>query len=202
MEDDEPTRSQQRAGTRERLVEATIELLSEGGFEAVSIRSVTARAGVNSALVNYYFGTKRELLVEAATTASLRAFEEPGSMLIEAEDPIDGIRAAVGWLANVSGSNPLLPVVAESAVRALRDPDLRTAIGGGLAGFRDRFARRLEAALDKEGSARQIDADGLAVVITALVDGLLIHRLLDPDLDLDAAVSALTAMLEPFGEGP
>lgn len=179
-----------------------MELLAEGGFEAVSIRSVTARAGVNSALVNYYFGTKRELLVEAAATASMQAFAEPAAMLVGAESPIEGIRAAVDWLAGVSGKDPRLPVVAEATVRALRDPDLRAAIAGGLAQFREELGKRLAAASEEGSEESRVDPDGLAVVITALIDGLLIHRLLDPELDLEAGLAALTTMLAQDEERP
>ena len=38
-----------------RLVEATIELLLEGGLRAVTTRAVTQRAGVGTGLLNHYF---------------------------------------------------------------------------------------------------------------------------------------------------
>jgi len=50
--------------TRARLLAATERLVSEKGFEAVSLRAITREAGTNLAAVNYHFGNKRALLLE------------------------------------------------------------------------------------------------------------------------------------------
>jgi AcrR family transcriptional regulator len=43
------------------IIRAAIELFAEKGFEGSSIRDLAARAGVNVAMVNYYFGSKDKL---------------------------------------------------------------------------------------------------------------------------------------------
>jgi AcrR family transcriptional regulator len=187
-------------GRRDRLLEAAIELLCEGGFEAVTIRSVAARAGVNSALISYYFGSKRELLVESASAASMRAFAEPAEMVLSAADPVEGIRSAIDWLAGTGGEDPQLRVAAETMVRAMREPDLREAIAAGVAMLRQEIAQRLAGDAESGTSRRALDPAGFSLVLTALFDGLLLHRLLDPELDLVAATATLTAMVEPDGE--
>ena len=48
--------------TRKRLLEATEWLFIECGYEAMSLRHVTARAGANLAAVNYHFGSKEALM--------------------------------------------------------------------------------------------------------------------------------------------
>ena len=49
------------AGTKERLLDAAEALFMEHGFEATSLRLITAAAEVNLAAVNYHFGSKEEL---------------------------------------------------------------------------------------------------------------------------------------------
>jgi AcrR family transcriptional regulator len=49
------------AVTKDRILDAAEELFMEHGFEATSLRSITAAAGVNLAAVNYHFGSKEEL---------------------------------------------------------------------------------------------------------------------------------------------
>lgn len=49
--------------TRQRLLEAAELLFSEEGFDAVSVRDITEKAGANVAAVNYHFNS-REHLVE------------------------------------------------------------------------------------------------------------------------------------------
>lgn len=48
--------------TKERLLEAAEELFARDGFERVSVRAITARAGANVAAVNYHFGSRRGLV--------------------------------------------------------------------------------------------------------------------------------------------
>jgi AcrR family transcriptional regulator len=50
--------------TRRRLLEATEWLFIDGGYEAMSLRHITARAGANLAAVNYHFGSKEALMQE------------------------------------------------------------------------------------------------------------------------------------------
>jgi AcrR family transcriptional regulator len=50
--------------TRTRILDAAEELFMQHGFEGTSMRSLTAKAGVNLAAVNYHFGSK-DALIEA-----------------------------------------------------------------------------------------------------------------------------------------
>src|SRR3954469_5120618 len=52
------------------LVGATIETLQERGFARTSSRAVAERAGVNQALVFYYFGSFDDLLLAALERVS------------------------------------------------------------------------------------------------------------------------------------
>ena len=47
---------------KDRILNAAERIFTEQGLEAVSLRAVTAEAGVNIAAVNYYFGSKAALL--------------------------------------------------------------------------------------------------------------------------------------------
>lgn len=46
---------------REQIIEAATELFAVKGFEATSIRELAAKAEVNIAMINYYFGSKDKL---------------------------------------------------------------------------------------------------------------------------------------------
>jgi AcrR family transcriptional regulator len=55
------------ADTKTRILDAAELLFMEHGFEATSLRQLTAAAGVNLAAVNYHFGSKEELFQAVLT---------------------------------------------------------------------------------------------------------------------------------------
>ncbi|GAA3088473.1 TetR/AcrR family transcriptional regulator [Streptosporangium carneum] len=57
-------RHRDREGTRRRILDAACRLFAELGYEQVTMRLISAEADANIALINRYFGTKRELFAE------------------------------------------------------------------------------------------------------------------------------------------
>lgn len=57
-----PAESPDSASTRDRIVDVAERLFAEHGYNGVSLRTITATAGVNMAAVHYYFRTKEGLL--------------------------------------------------------------------------------------------------------------------------------------------
>lgn len=48
--------------SKEKIIETATELFSRNGFENTSVRDIAGGAGVNVAMINYYFGSKEKLL--------------------------------------------------------------------------------------------------------------------------------------------
>lgn len=61
----DPTRDAK--DTKDRIMDAAEALFLDHGFEATSLRQITAAAGVNLAAVNYHFGSKEELFQAVLT---------------------------------------------------------------------------------------------------------------------------------------
>lgn len=51
--------------TKERILNATLDMIKEEEFEQITIRKVASRSNTNIALINYYFGSKDALINEA-----------------------------------------------------------------------------------------------------------------------------------------
>lgn len=62
-----------RSSTKEKILDVAEGLFAEYGFNDTSLRTITSKAGVNLASVNYHFGDKKTL-VRAALNRYLEAF--------------------------------------------------------------------------------------------------------------------------------
>ncbi len=63
-------RLEERATVRDRIILATVDCIERDGLDAVTVRAIAKEAGVNTAAVNYYFGTK-DRLIEATLSRTL-----------------------------------------------------------------------------------------------------------------------------------
>ncbi|MEU4499055.1 helix-turn-helix domain-containing protein [Streptomyces sp. NPDC023998] len=90
-----------RRRSRERLLQATVELVGERGYEATTLADIADRAGSARGLVSYYFPGKRQLLQSAVhrlmhLTLAAALEREPGTddgreLLARAIDAILGL---------------------------------------------------------------------------------------------------------------
>ena len=54
-------KTEQDPSTAEKILEAALELFATNDFNGVSIKDISRRSGVNSALISYHFGGKKQL---------------------------------------------------------------------------------------------------------------------------------------------
>jgi TetR/AcrR family transcriptional regulator, cholesterol catabolism regulator len=147
-----------QSATRHRLLDAARELATEGGYEAVGVRSVAARAGVSAPTAYLYFSSKDHILVDVLvelvgqTTATLSARPRPGGSAVERA--VATLRRAVQNVekepnlyvaltrAYIAGSPEVAHarVALESSTRRWID----LALGDGEVGNRDAIVRILE----------------------------------------------------------
>ncbi|MFF3711373.1 TetR/AcrR family transcriptional regulator [Streptomyces phaeochromogenes] len=73
---------------RDRILAAAREEFSERGYEKTSVRGIAKAAGVDSALVHHYFGTKEQVFESSIEVAFGPLLSAPGSI---AEGPLDGV---------------------------------------------------------------------------------------------------------------
>lgn len=78
--------SESEAATKNLVFVAAERLFALHGFQNVSVRDITAAAGVNLASVNYHFGSKDALLFEIFKRRTAELNRERAKMLHEAND--------------------------------------------------------------------------------------------------------------------
>ncbi|TVR04781.1 MAG: TetR/AcrR family transcriptional regulator [Spirochaetaceae bacterium] len=121
-----------RAATEQRLVQATIELIRDSGFDAVGVNAIAERAGVSKVLIYRYFGDYAGLLravaeelkgfdpdLAASIVGRLGADATPGSLLrttvLALRDMVTGdelMKRLLMW--ELSAQNELTTALCES----------------------------------------------------------------------------------------
>ncbi|MDR9450006.1 MAG: TetR/AcrR family transcriptional regulator [Acidimicrobiia bacterium] len=187
--------------TRRKILDAAALLIAELGWSDVTTRRIAERAGVNNALIHYYFGTKEALLIEAASTMFAEEFEGPMTRMAAARTFGDGLRAFVDYLRVIEEHGPGVTVSVEALLRGVRDEAVRAWIEVVLGSARQLLEQLVTAAQGRGELPADLDIRGAAVVLAALLDGLVLYRLVSPDLDLDAVESSLLAMMAASPKG-
>ncbi|WP_435792425.1 TetR/AcrR family transcriptional regulator [Amycolatopsis tolypomycina] len=164
----------QGEAVRQRLIAAAIELIPERGWTAVSTRVLAERAGVTPSVVHYHFASVQAVLVDAVLGAMRTVAGGFESQLATAGTPDELVDAVVAAVQPYTGTDHLSLLFVEAYLAATRDDRLRDGIAGVLADLRGALGRRLR----QLGVA---DAEGVAAVLAAAIDGLLLHRAVDPD---------------------
>lgn len=160
-------------GTRERLLEAAIECLETRGYARTTTREIVAAADAHLPAVNYYFGSKERLLHEATARAMVRWSQATlvATEALATQDPRSRLQVSVErFLAAVRGDRAGIVAAVEAFAQAERDD-----------GLRDRLACSyddLRAAIALGGDD---DSRAVASVLIALLDGLALQCLIDPD---------------------
>lgn len=89
--------TEQNEGRRTEMLRAAAELICERGFGDTRIADVAKRAGVSSALVIYYFGTRDRLLVDALRYSEESFYEAAEKMLAEVHSLRERLSLLIRW---------------------------------------------------------------------------------------------------------
>ena len=103
-------RAEQRAETRQRIVDAAAEAFAELGFRAASTREIAKRAGTNQGLITYHFRNKDELWRAAAGQIfeQLRSRLEERLAALEDAEPRERARESVRTFVRFAAEHPEL----------------------------------------------------------------------------------------------
>ena len=94
--------------TEQKIFDAATELFLEKGVDRTSVREIASRAGINLALMNYYFRSK-ENLFDAIFTRLVQKNSEELIRILDSDLPLnDKVRQYVGVYIDMLSDNPLL----------------------------------------------------------------------------------------------
>ncbi|MGH3929559.1 MAG: TetR/AcrR family transcriptional regulator [Pseudonocardiaceae bacterium] len=189
-----PTAAERGREVRQRLVRTAGELIAERGWTAVSTRVLAQRAGVAPGLVHYHFASLQALLTEAALSVLRDLADSLGQLLASVQTPDDALDLILRSLDSYDWQDPTSLLFSETYLAATRDEGLRQAVGALIADFCQQLAQWL----GEHGVAAPQDT---AAVLAAALDGVMLHRALNPGLTSVTVAPVLRRILTPAVTG-
>ena len=166
---------------RDELLEGALRCLERLPPERITARAIAAESGANAASIAYHFGSKDNLVTEAAITGLDRWLEEIAESLgdVPAVDPATRYRRAREAMERTRLRHAgLARTFLAALAMAQHDERVRELITAGFARTRPSVARLLGLGDDRA-------ADDAAGLVLSLFYGLLFQTLLDPDLAIE-----------------
>ncbi|HVE96560.1 MAG TPA: TetR/AcrR family transcriptional regulator [Pseudonocardiaceae bacterium] len=175
---------------RLQLLSAAAELIAELGWSAVSTRVLAARAGVTPGLVHYHFPSLQALLRDAALGMISDLLSGIESIFDDARALDRGVEMMLGSLDAYTGCDRTSLLFTETYLAAIRDETLRIELIALVDEFRRKLARWL--------SEHHVKTpDETAAVLAAAIDGVMLHRTLNPQLTSSAVTPVLCRLIAP-----
>ncbi len=157
------------------ILDATLALLSEDGYDRLSIARVAARAGVAKATVYRRWPSKLPLVIEAFNQLPMLSTPDTGHLQ---DDLMELLRSFVDILA----TTPLAYVLPILAGECAHDPDLSALLAPHLAARRQPLIAVLERAVSRSELPPDMDLEAAA----DLIMGPIVTRLFFTGADLRA----------------
>ena len=183
-----------RVTHRELLLDAARACLEEKGYARTTARDLVAASGTNLASIGYHFGSKEALLNEAIGNAFAEWTDEVNRVVREtpADAPLE--RLLEGWremLGRTEANRPLIVANMEAMAQVARSPELREKMAGAYEQCRVKISAVVRESLTEDA---RVDADVVASFIIAVVDGITLQHMADPERAPtgDQLVEALT----------
>ncbi|EHB56452.1 regulatory protein TetR [Mycolicibacterium rhodesiae JS60] len=172
---------------RIQMLRAAAELICERGFSETRISDVAKRAGVSSALVIYYFGTRDRLLVDALRYSEESFYEAAEQMLAEVPSLRDRLSLLIQWTCVPEGTNEIPGAWGlwfDLWAQAFRHDEVKA----GRVELDARWRRMIVDAVESAELEADVDPKMFALEFSALLDGLSIQVALeDPEVDSQVA---------------
>jgi AcrR family transcriptional regulator len=174
------------------MLRAAAELICERGFGDTRIADVAKRAGVSSALVIYYFGTRDRLLVDALRHSEESFYEAAEKMLAETPSVHERLSLLIKWTCVPTADNEIPGAWGlwfDLWAQAFRHDEVKA----GRSELDARWRGMIMEAVKSDEVDSDVDVRMFALEFSALLDGLSIQVALE-DPEVDSALAYEIAM--------
>ena len=180
------------ATSREQLLTAAARVFARAGYHGASMSEIAAEAGFSKGALYWSFASKEELFF-----ALLDELDEQLRALIAASASQERTgELSRGISAVLTDAREVVLLFHEYSALAVRDPKVAARYAGRNARLREEIATAVRRRHETIGVPLAIPAEDLATALIALVDGLSIQQLTEPDAVPEELFGQIAALIE------
>ncbi|GLR13059.1 hypothetical protein GCM10007907_18490 [Chitinimonas prasina] len=186
--------------TRDRILDAAARVFANKSYLGASLDEVAADAGLTKGAVYWHFKSKSDLFFALLDSRFQQEYDEhlPAALARDAAhtDPKDGLKELLGGVVDRVKQDPDWPRLFLEFMGQARDPDVRNRLATA---YQDSW--RMSAGLiahqhQLRGQQPPADPELLAIFWSALMDGLIMAWLVNPErIQLDSLMPRMVDML-------
>jgi len=198
---DHHARNRNPEQTLERLTEAALVLFGQYGYERTTIDHIVSHAGLSKGAFYNHFSSKEEMFIYLLEQRLKSNQQRIQSLYGQETHPGKWLRSLLqGLLAVADRDKQWAMLSIEFMLRGMRDERLGSRLALLHEDWRHLIADKLRATEAYQSGRITSDPDTIAAAVMAMIDGLIIHSALEPQLMLQMRIEQLVEQLVGTGE--
>jgi AcrR family transcriptional regulator len=184
------------------IVEATMRVLARQGYAHTSLMDIAKEVGMSKGAVHYHFPTKEALMAQVLQTACDEVATRTRGAWTQSDNPVEALRSSLRELWRVRAQlSDEAKVVADLLAQSLHDHTLRAPLATYYRFASQQVQEHLNEHLATLGLKPKLDAEKIPRLLHALLDGLLMQKIVDPEaIQEEFVIEALETMAQALFE--
>jgi AcrR family transcriptional regulator len=188
---------------RTEILEAAVKCFTEKGFHNTTMQDIYETTDLSPGAVYNYFSSKEDIVIAAVKEFSDWSISSLDSLI--AENPDESlIKVIQFWLALIkqNGTSQSISIQLDFYSEATRNNSIREAVVKSQAATHEKLIELIKKNQQSGVLNPGLDALAIARAIMGMVFGIMIHKSLDPETDLDAFEMVCEALLDGTFSSP
>jgi len=172
-----PGSTEEGQRSRDRVLQAAVELITEAGIDQVRVAEIARRASMSSGQVMYYFTSKEHILLEALAWQDNRDFIRTRAAVESAKGAWRQLERFVGLYLPAGPADPTWILWIEAWARAPHNRQVSQFLEDLFSPWREALAAIVTGGIDEGVFAPSEVIDDFTIRFTAMLDGFALLRL-------------------------
>ena len=167
---------------RAQILEAALECFATRGYHTATMDDLVRTSGLSKGTLYWHFSSKEEVFLALFDRFVEEFFDVWSQLETEGRSSLETVRTLGEIFVDRLVSDPI-PLGAWAEF--LLQPKARQRYASMLRQSRERLAALMRRGIER-GEIRDLDPEGIAVALTAAIEGTMLQAMVDPDFDVKA----------------